>query len=783
MRMCLFIFLAMSSILICQPRNTQFAGGPHGMDQTLEVKCISDQERAFVMENRIDVDHQSMRDTVLFQDPIGNGGMMNLNDSVKHHIWNYVDQNNQVGWILDYNCYYVTYDGHQGTDITIGGFYYMDEMMTPVIAAAPGIVTYSHDGEFDRQVAWINGAVANGVIISHSDGTSGWYWHFKKNTVAVDVGDSVGIGDTLGFVGSSGYSSGAHLHFEVEGTGGFHKDPWEGQCGDGPSRWVDQLPFVGDTSVYESALLSYLTTSYPINGNGDTLGYVVSENLPDMQHINRGGDYLSAVWIRNLFSTDTLRRKFYRDGELVDETYWVPGNSVYWLAGIEYYTTSFWYFWGTWDTDDGALGNWTEQFLINSKLVGEKSYVCDDIPNQSPEVDFQQMSVELGQTITGEFSVTDDGAPFWFNLESEPNNGGDIELYGGRKRKFEYTAPNDFIGYDVIGVSATDDMAQRGGMTFIIFDVSGSGLTNLTVEPSFILPQESVMISADILGESDGFLATAHIVDNISGDVSHQEMENNDNVWSVDWMPETESFFSVNIEFVNVDENDTTMYEDVGNFTSVGPVSVSMADDMNGSLGDVLITEFIVSNQSTDQMAPDVTVSFEAESMACLDALSMDPFYMGDIEAGNSVGSGGYFFAASINHDCNEDSTIIINVNISSGEDEYWEDEFWIEIDALGTDDEDLPVKYSLSDAFPNPFNPSTKIRYGVPKKDLVSIAIHDVVGRHVKTLVSTEKDPGFHEVQWDATNDQGAMVSAGMYFYVIRSGGFIETKKMILLK
>ena len=602
MRISLYIFLVMSSILICQPRNTQFAGGPHGMEQALGVKCISDQERAFVMENRIDVDHQSMRDTVLFQDPIGNGGMMNLNDSVKHHIWNYVDQNNQVGWILDYNCYYVTYDGHQGTDITIGGFYYMDEMMTPVIAAAPGIVTYSHDGEFDRQVAWVNGAVANGVIISHSDGTSAWYWHFKKNTVAVDVGDSVEIGDTLGFVGSSGYSSGAHLHFEVEGTGGFHKDPWEGQCGDGPSRWVDQLPFVGDTSAYESALLSYLTTSYPINGNGDTLGYVVSENLPDMQHINRGGDYLSAVWIRNLFSTDTLRRKFYRDGELVDETYWVPGNSVYWYTGIEYYTASFWYFWGTWGTDDGALGNWTEQFLINSKLVGEKSYVCDDIPNQSPEVDFQQISVELGQTITGEFSASDDGDPFWFNLESEPNNGGNIELYGGRKRKFQYTAPNNFIGYDVIGVSATDDMAQRGGMTFIIFDVSGSGLTNLTVEPSFVLPQDSVMISADMLGESDSSLVTAHIMDNISGDVAYQEMEYNGNVWSVGWVPETESFFSVSIEFVNVDENDTTMYEDIGNFTSVGPVSVSMVNDMTGSLGDVLITEFIVSNQSTDQV-------------------------------------------------------------------------------------------------------------------------------------------------------------------------------------
>ena len=777
MRISLYIFLVMSSILICQPRNTQFAGGPHGMEQALGVKCISDQERAFVMENRIDVDHQSMRDTVLFQDPIGNGGMMNLNDSVKHHIWNYVDQNNQVGWILDYNCYYVTYDGHQGTDITIGGFYYMDEMMTPVIAAAPGIVTYSHDGEFDRQVAWVNGAVANGVIISHSDGTSAWYWHFKKNTVAVDVGDSVEIGDTLGFVGSSGYSSGAHLHFEVEGSGGFHKDPWEGQCGDGPSRWVDQLPFVGDTSAYESALLSYLTTSYPINGNGDTLGYVVSENLPDMQHINRGGDYLSAVWIRNLFSTDTLRRKFYRDGELVDETYWVPGNSVYWYTGIEYYTASFWYFWGTWGTDDGALGNWTEQFLINSKLVGEKSYVCDDIPNQSPEVDFQQISVELGQTITGEFSASDDGDPFWFNLESEPNNGGNIELYGGRKRKFQYTAPNNFIGYDVIGVSATDDMAQRGGMTFIIFDVSGSGLTNLTVEPSFVLTQDSVMISADMLGESDSSLVTAHIMDNISGDVAYQEMEYNGNVWSVGWVPETESFFSVSIEFVNVDENDTTMYEDIGNFTSVGPVSVSMVNDMTGSLGDVLITEFIVSNQSTDQVVPDITVSFEAESMACLDALSMDPFYMGDIEAGNSVGSGGYFFAASISDDCNEDS-IIINVDISSGEDEYWEDEFWIEIDALGIDEENLPVTYSLSDAFPNPFNPYSKIPYIVDTGQNITISIFDIKGRKIHSMVNKYHNPGVYITKFSAQN-----IPSGIYFVVLKNIDGIQTQKIILTK
>ncbi|SVE45053.1 uncharacterized protein METZ01_LOCUS497907, partial [marine metagenome] len=164
--------LSLGTLLVGQPREINFGGGPHQREHSTGLKCISEEERSFVREHRIEIDHESMRDTVLFQDPMGNGGMMNLNDSVRHHIWNFVDQNSAVGWILDYNCSFVTYDGHQGTDVVIGGFYYMDEMETPIVAAAPGIVTYSHDGEFDRRTSWINGAVANGVIVSHSDGTS-----------------------------------------------------------------------------------------------------------------------------------------------------------------------------------------------------------------------------------------------------------------------------------------------------------------------------------------------------------------------------------------------------------------------------------------------------------------------------------------------------------------------------------------------------------------------------------------------------------------------------------
>ena len=779
--------LFLASFLVGQPREINFGGGPHRIEPSAGLKCVSEEERSFVREHRIEVDHdETMRDTVLFQDPMGNGGMMNNNDSVGHHIWNYVDQNSSIGLILDYTCNYVTYDGHQGTDVAIGGFYYMDEMETPIVAAAPGIVTYSHDGEFDRQTYWINGAVANAVIISHSDGTSAWYWHMKTNSVAVATGDTIEIGDTLGFVGSSGFSDGPHLHFEVEGASGNFIDPWEGECGDGPSLWADQLPFVGDTSVYESKLLNHITTAYPVNNNNEIFDYILNENLPDMKHINPGNQWISATWISNLYSTDTLKIVFYRDGEFVQEWWWVPGESQWWDQGYEYYTASFWYWYGTWGAYfDNSYGEWTEKHYINSKLIGEKSYVCDNIPNQSPSVDFQQISVELGETITGEFTATDDGDPFWFNLESEPNHGGEIELYGGRRRKFEYTAPMDFTGYDVIGVSATDDRGETGAMTLILFEVSGTGLTNLTVEPSYVSPlQDSVFISAEILGEVDEPSIRAYINDINNGDQAEVELIEGDGIWSVYWAPETESFFNVDLQLIKGAENDTILYEDVGYFTSVGPVSVNMVGDLIAYPGDGVVLDFIVENNSTNQVAPDISILFEAESMNCLTDISQNIIFLGDIVAGESEPSSPYFFVALLNNDCNSDSTILININIRSGENVYWYDDFVLNIEMLSTaDGEAVPKEYVLGGAYPNPFNPIARIDYDLIQKNYVTLEIHNLIGRKVKTLVSLEKEAGFHSTYWDATNNAGEPVAAGVYLYTIQAGEFRRTKNMILLK
>jgi hypothetical protein len=97
--------------------------------------------------------------------------------------------------------------------------------------------------------------------------------------------------------------------------------------------------------------------------------------------------------------------------------------------------------------------------------------------------------------------------------------------------------------------------------------------------------------------------------------------------------------------------------------------------------------------------------------------------------------------------------------------------------------DETLPMAYNLYNAYPNPFNPVTTLRYDLPEDALVNITIYDMMGRIVSNLVSSQQNAGYKSIQWDATNVQGQPVSAGVYLYSIEAGEFRQTKKMVLLK
>ncbi|HKJ81827.1 MAG TPA: T9SS type A sorting domain-containing protein [Ignavibacteriaceae bacterium] len=89
-----------------------------------------------------------------------------------------------------------------------------------------------------------------------------------------------------------------------------------------------------------------------------------------------------------------------------------------------------------------------------------------------------------------------------------------------------------------------------------------------------------------------------------------------------------------------------------------------------------------------------------------------------------------------------------------------------------------IPSGFKLYQNYPNPFNPTTTIEYGIPKSGLVTIKIYDVLGREVKTLINQYQNIGSHEINYVASN-----LSSGVYFYQLKAGNFISTKKMVLLK
>jgi len=92
-------------------------------------------------------------------------------------------------------------------------------------------------------------------------------------------------------------------------------------------------------------------------------------------------------------------------------------------------------------------------------------------------------------------------------------------------------------------------------------------------------------------------------------------------------------------------------------------------------------------------------------------------------------------------------------------------------------DQEFVPGEFHLSQNFPNPFNPSTKIKYSIGKNSSVLLKVYDILGNEISTLVNEEQAPGLYEVNFKSN------LSSGFYFYRLQAGNFIETKSMLLIK
>ncbi len=255
-----------------------------------------------------------------------------FNDCNYYLISNYVDEDATTG-IKDYNCGSVTYDGHRGTDIAINPFpfYKMDNNSIDVVAAAPGTIIAKQDGHYDRNCA-MNSDTANYIVVQHADGSEALYWHMKKYSVtAKTVGETVATGDFLGVVGSSGSSTGPHMHFEIwaNSSSSSLRDPWAGTCNalGGTSWWARQKPYT-EPAVLRVQVNSVLAV-FP--------GCPTTESPNEDSCFNSGGTAKFYLFLRNESAGDTVYERIINpDGSTFLS--WTHNSTTSYL-GSYWYTT------------------------------------------------------------------------------------------------------------------------------------------------------------------------------------------------------------------------------------------------------------------------------------------------------------------------------------------------------------------------------------------------------------------------------------------------------------
>ena len=93
------------------------------------------------------------------------------------------------------------------------------------------------------------------------------------------------------------------------------------------------------------------------------------------------------------------------------------------------------------------------------------------------------------------------------------------------------------------------------------------------------------------------------------------------------------------------------------------------------------------------------------------------------------------------------------------------------------------PRTPELSQNYPNPFNPSTAIRFDIDRSEKVILQIYNNEGRLITTLIDNHMNAGSHEVSWNSKNDDGLTIASGVYYYILKTDGFVTSRKMTFIR
>jgi murein DD-endopeptidase MepM/ murein hydrolase activator NlpD len=296
-----------------------------------------------------------------------------VTDPTYYGIANFVDQNPAYpNHLLDYMCGTRTYDtsagyNHSGVDIFTWPFPWtkMDNNEVQVVAAAAGTIIYKSDGNYDRSCA-MSGGTWNAIYIRHADNSQAWYGHMKRGSLtSKGIGSGVQPGEYLGIVGSSGNSTGPHLHLEVYDSSGQLNEPYQGPCNskNADSWWQTQRPY------YDSAL-SHIGTGFA----APDLFNCPNDESPNEADVFHMGDTV-------YFDT------YYRDqqaGQLTQISIYDPNNQLYstWsFTSPATYAASYWYWYWTNFAPAGPTGTWRFEASYQGQILSHSFTLVPAVPS------------------------------------------------------------------------------------------------------------------------------------------------------------------------------------------------------------------------------------------------------------------------------------------------------------------------------------------------------------------------------------------------------------------
>ena len=395
-------------------------------------------------------------------------------------------------------------------------------------------------------------------------------------------------------------------------------------------------------------------------------------------------------------------------------------------------------------------------------------FVINPINNIVVTEDFGSLFVALLDTVFGDHDLPDDSLRYTFSVGSELVT---AAVTGDSLWLFSVA---DLIGSAEVVITATDDSLTSVRDTFLVTIQQENDPPLLSNLPDLIFNEDesAVVYLSDwfaYVNDPDDADSTLEWSLNSSADDSVKFIIEGDSI--VFYAPP--NWFAYDRDTIRVNVTDGFLIDGTGLAVHVLPIndppmfvdfpdSIILAFGQNDTL---ILSEFVLDIDDPDSVL--IWSTFDclgADSIACV-TMNADTAFIRTI--GDLSGTQELTFLVTDTSGASDTVSIIIYV-----------------IEPIGADNEGLiPQEFSLSHNYPNPFNPQTTIRYGLPRQSNLTLIIYNIMGQVIMHWDEQNVPPGFYRKTWNGTNQIGAPVVSGLYFYRIIAGDFVQTKKMVLLK